>query len=122
MPLRKSQSRTRSRSPIRRSERSKRSRSPIRRSRRSKRSRSPIRIPLRKGILGKFGYKDIQYLSQQHRRDALKMALKNGEPPLSLYRRLIALATMNKNKNKHLYKIFREDAAYIKRTSEYKLQ
>ena len=35
--------------------------------------------------------------------------------PLSVYRRLIAILTLNKNKDNELYEILRTDAKYIKK-------
>lgn len=74
---------------------------------------------LDKNGLGKFGYDDVVNLSIRQRHIALKKALKVLKP-LSVFRRLIAIATLNKNTNPKISKIFRDDAEWIKTTKEYK--
>ena len=64
---------------------------------------------LDKDGLSKFGYKDIEDLTQLQRRRALGKAIRKLKP-LSVFRRLIALSTLHRNTNAKLYKIFREDA------------
>ena len=71
---------------------------------------------LEKGTLTKYGYHSNQSIVE--RREALKKALKNTKP-LSLYRKLNALYVLNKNKNPPLAKLFRNDADWVKSTSEY---
>lgn len=74
---------------------------------------------LEKGVLSKFGYTNINSLSINERHKALKHALEKINP-LSLYRKLNALYVLNKNRDPSLSKKFREDAEWIKTTSEYK--
>jgi hypothetical protein len=74
-----------------------------------------------KDVLGKYGYNNIVSMSQNQRHKALRKAI-NTNKPLSIYRRLIAIATLNKNKDKKLYKILREDATWIKTQTEYKIK
>ncbi len=71
-----------------------------------------------KDVLGKYGYNNITVMKQTDRHRALRKAIKANKP-LSIYRRLIAIATLNKNKDKKLYKVLREDAAWIKTQTEY---
>ncbi len=80
---------------------------------------SKVRIVLRKDILGKYGYKDVKKTSKQKRHRALHKAI-NEEKPLSVYRRLVALSTLNKYKDPTLHDKFRDDAEWIKTQKEYK--
>ena len=80
---------------------------------------SKVRIPLRKDVLGKYGYKDVKRTSKQKRHRALHKAI-NDEKPLSVYRRLVALSTLNKYKDPSLHNKFRDDAEWIKTQKEYK--
>jgi len=73
---------------------------------------------LEKGVLGKFGYEDVRSMSTTARQSSLRDALKKIKP-LSLYRRLNALYVLNKDKNKNLAKIFKDDAEWIKTTRAY---
>jgi hypothetical protein len=54
---------------------------------------------LDKNVLSKYGYENIENLSVNKRHESLKKALDDKIKPLSMYRRLIALATLNKNLN-----------------------
>lgn len=69
---------------------------------------------MEKDILHKYGYKDVKNMPVTKRHSSLNEAV-NKIKPLSVYRRLIAIATLNKNKDHGLYKILREDAEYIKK-------
>jgi hypothetical protein len=72
---------------------------------------------LEKGTLTKYGYHaDI---SENDRRQALSRALADGLKPLSLYRKINALYILNKNQNRALAKLYRQDAKWIKDTPEY---
>ena len=75
---------------------------------------------IEKNILGKYGYHNIKELSERKRHIYLHNAIKDNKP-LSIYRRVIALSTLNKNKDPKLYKRLREDADWIKVQKEYKL-
>lgn len=77
-----------------------------------------IIVIMEKDVLGKYGYDRIKSLSPNERRRALRKAL-NEIKPLSVYRRLVALSTLNKGKDKTLSKILKEDAEWIKLQSEY---
>jgi len=74
---------------------------------------------LEKDDLKPFGYKHVQEMSESARHRALNKALKKIKP-LSLYRKLVALAMLNKNQDPKLSKIFKKDSQYIKTTSAYK--
>ena len=71
-----------------------------------------------KDVLGKYGYSNIKSLSNTERHSAIRNALKKIKP-LSVYRRLIALATLNKNKDEELFIILRKDADWIKTQDVY---
>jgi len=66
---------------------------------------------LEKGTLSKFGYSMKN--SQQSRRQSLKKAIKHVKP-LAIYRRLIALYVLNKNKHPANAKVFKDDAEWMK--------
>ena len=73
---------------------------------------------MEKDVLKPYGYENIEVMTKSARHISLKKAIKAGNP-LSIYRRIIAIATLNKNKNEKLYKILREDADWIKTQPEY---
>ena len=74
---------------------------------------------LEKDVLKPFGYKHVKDLTKLQRQKALKRALNNGIKPLSLYRRVRALSTLNSIKDPQLAEIFKNDSDYIKTTKEY---
>lgn len=71
------------------------------------------------GRLSKYGYDDVEERSDLSRHTALKKAFQSGEKPLSVSRRLNALATLTKNTNPKLSRTFKEDSEWIKLTDEY---
>jgi hypothetical protein len=73
---------------------------------------------MEKDVLKPFGYEKVDLMTKLERQKALKKAIKVIKP-LSIYRRIIAIATLNKNKDAKLYKILREDANWIKTQPEY---
>jgi len=75
-------------------------------------------VIMEKDVLAKYGYDKVKSLSLRERRRALHNAI-NDIKPLSVYRRLIALATLNKNKDVKLFGILRDDAEWIKSQTEY---
>ena len=74
-----------------------------------------------KGTLGKYGYRNVVKLSITQRHSALKKALAHT-PALSVYRKLVAISTLQKNTNPKISKIFRNDANWVKTTKQYKLR
>jgi hypothetical protein len=76
-------------------------------------------VIIEKDVLGKYGYKNIKELSDKKRHKSLNRAI-NENKPLSIYRRIVALATLNKNKDSKLYEILKDDANWIKTQKEYK--
>jgi len=73
---------------------------------------------MEKDVLSKYGYDKIKSLSPKERKTALKNAIRDIKP-LSVYRRLVALSTLNKNKDVDLYKILKDDSEWIKTQVEY---
>ena len=56
-----------------------------------------IRIgPLKKGLLGSFGYKDVKYMTEKQRHAALYKAIKKLGP-VHVERSLYAIATLSHN-------------------------
>jgi len=75
----------------------------------------PVRIPLSQNVsLTVFGYKDVAKMSKLARHRALARAIRGGEPPLGLFRRLNALMIFFKNSNPRLSKIFKSDRDWVK--------
>jgi hypothetical protein len=58
--------------------------------------------------------KNIKKLLISKRHGFLNTVIKDIKP-LVIYKRLIIITTLNKNKDIELFKIFREDAKYIKK-------
>jgi hypothetical protein len=78
-------------------------------------NRPAVRIPLRQNVsLATFGYKDVKKMSKLARHRALSRAIKAGERPLGLFRRLNALMIFFKNSKPRLSSIFRSDRDWIK--------
>ena len=75
-------------------------------------------VILEKGVLEKYGYENVLNLTELQRHRALKKAIKKIKP-LSVYRRILAIATLNKNKDPKLSKILKNDAEWIKIQKEY---
>jgi len=74
-----------------------------------------IRIPLSQNFsLSNFGYKDVGKMSKFARHRALSRAIRAGEPPLGLFRRLNELMIFFKNKKPRLSKIFKSDRDWVK--------
>jgi len=73
---------------------------------------------IEKDVLGKYGYLNVKTLSKGKRYSALRNAIKSIKP-LSVYRRIVALSTLNKNKDQELYDILKNDADWIKTQDVY---
>ena len=69
---------------------------------------------MEKDVLAPFGYSGVKQLTVTKRHSALKKATEELKA-LSIYRRLIALATLHK-KNKFIHSIFMDDAEWLKKT------
>jgi hypothetical protein len=67
------------------------------------------------GLLKKFKYTDIKHLSKTWRKIFLRHAIEKLGVN-KVYRRLILLRTLNKNKDKEMAKILNEDIVWIKET------
>ena len=71
--------------------------------------------------LSVYGYTDLESRTPTERHGALKKAFSEGEKPLSVMRRLVALSTVTKNTKPKLSGILREDAEWVKATKEYNM-
>lgn len=71
------------------------------------------------GRLSKYGYDELFAKSDAERHTALRKAFAAGEKPLSISRRLNALAIVTKNTNPKLSQKFKEDSEWVKFTDEY---
>ena len=100
----------RSKSPKKQSKRkSRRSKS-----RKQSKSKSRVRIgPLRKGTLRKHGYSTSRTVASRH--NALSKAVRS-EGALPIFRKLNAVATLNKNRSPATSKKFLADRNWVKRT------
>lgn len=74
-----------------------------------------IPVVLNKGSLKKYGYEDVQEKTIQERHEALANANKHIKNPLSIYRKLVILSTMFRNKNPPVAQLFHSDAEWVKR-------
>lgn len=79
---------------------------------------SSVRIPVKPHILDKYGYEKVKEKTELQRHRALSRALEEMQP-LELYRRLIALSTLNKRQDPDVSEIFRDDANYVKQSKQY---
>ena len=73
---------------------------------------------LRKGTLSRFGYHNVLKLTKAERQKALRKAIEKLKP-LSVFRKLIAVATLNKKINPKLTRLLRDDAIWIQQTRKY---
>ena len=67
------------------------------------------------GLLKKFKYTDIKYLNKTWRKIFLRHAIEKLGVN-KVYRRLILLRTLNKNKDREMAKILNEDIEWLKET------
>ena len=74
-------------------------------------------VIIEKDVLKKFGYSDIKDKNITDRKKSLKKAITKIKP-LSVYRRLVAISTLNKNRNPKLYRILQEDIKWLKTVLE----
>jgi hypothetical protein len=74
---------------------------------------------LKSNELGRHGYHNVEHLSAAKRHQSLYDAM-NEMPALSVYRKLNALYLVNRNTNPTISDIFKQDANWIKNTTEYK--
>lgn len=74
---------------------------------------------LEKGTLGKYGYHNVESMTEVQRHRALHKAM-GDMPSLSVYRKLNAVYVVNKSLNPNVAQIFKNDAEWVKSTTEYK--
>jgi hypothetical protein len=67
------------------------------------------------GYLSRHGYVDVKSMTKLARHRALGRVIKNGEPPLGLFRRLNVLMILFKNKDPKLSKLFKSDRDWVKK-------
>ena len=79
----------------------------------TKRGKCVTPIKLTPGLLSQYGYYDIKNKSELARHRALMKAIRDGEPPLGLYRRLNALMVLTKYNQPSLSKIYKDDRDWI---------
>ena len=84
----------------------------------SSKSKKLITI-LSNGSLKKYGYYNITNLSTTQRHDALTKAISNIKP-ISVFRKIMALAIFNKNTNPKFHNLLVKDANWIKTQPQYK--
>lgn len=73
-----------------------------------------LQLVLEKGVLKKAGYSNVKSMNSRDRHHALDVAERQIGNPLSLYRKLVIVSTMNKNKDPELAHIFKQDANWVK--------
>jgi hypothetical protein len=79
-------------------------------------SKMKVRIPISSnGYLSRHGYVDVKSMTKLARHRALGRVIKNGEPPLGLFRRLNVLMILFKNKDPKLSKLFKSDRDWVKK-------
>lgn len=83
----------------------------------------PVIGPLKKGTLSQYGYATANSAQSRHtslnkfvREEAKKNKTTQANAALSAYRKLIAVATLQKNTNPKVSKIMRDDATWLKST------
>ena len=102
------------RNPNKRKTKNKRNTS--RKTSRKTKSKTIIPVKLKKGELGKYGYRNIKELSPRKRHAALKKAVEY-DGYLPILRRLVVIRTFNKNRE-HLYEIYNEDVKWLQKNRE----
>lgn len=70
-------------------------------------------VVLKKDVLKKYGYENVNEMTELSRHRALSRAVKDLDN-LSLYRRLVYISTLNKNTNPSVSKKIKDDANWIK--------
>lgn len=92
------------------------SKNPKRSNMSSKSTKKKIKIPvvLKKGSLKKYGYDKVKRLSLQNRHKALRTAVEDTDNPLSIFRKLIVISTMEKNTDPEASRIFHNDAYWVR--------
>ena len=77
--------------------------------------KNKVRIPqLKKGLLGKHGYKNVKNLSLYKRHNALKSAEKEYGPR-GILLKLGAVKTLHKRKNPRLSNIYHDDMKWVRK-------
>jgi hypothetical protein len=67
---------------------------------------------LKGGMLTKYGYHPVEAMTNRHK--ALSKGISQGEKPLSVMRRLIAISTLTKRTLPRASRIYKSDAIWIR--------
>ena len=67
---------------------------------------------LKGGMLTKYGYHPVEAKTNRHK--ALSMGISQGEKPLAMLRRLVAISTLTKRTLPRASRIYKQDAMWIR--------
>jgi hypothetical protein len=67
---------------------------------------------LKGGMLTKYGYHPVEAMTNRHK--ALSKGISQGEKPLSVMRRLIAISTLTKRTLPRASRIYKSDATWVR--------
>jgi hypothetical protein len=67
---------------------------------------------LKGGMLTKYGYHPVEAMTNRHK--ALSKGISQGEKPLSVMRRLVAISTLTKRTLPRASRIYKQDAMWIR--------
>ena len=68
--------------------------------------------PLKKGMLTQYGYHPVEAMTNRHK--SLAKGISQGEKPLAVFRRLMAISTLTKRTAKRASRIYKQDAKWIR--------
>lgn len=72
-----------------------------------------IDVKPKKGLLAKFGYHSVASMTPLARHRALMKAIRAGEPPMGLFKRLNLLMVYTKKSSPKSSKVFMEDRDWV---------
>jgi hypothetical protein len=67
---------------------------------------------LKKGMLTQYGYHPVEAMTNRHK--SLSKGISQGETPLAVSRRLLAISTLTKRTAPRASRIYKQDAKWIK--------
>ena len=67
---------------------------------------------LKGGMLTKYGYHPVEAMTNRHK--ALSKGISQGEKPLSVMRRLVAISTLTKRTLPRASRIYKQDAMWVR--------
>lgn len=68
--------------------------------------------PLKKGMLTQYGYHPVEAMTNRHK--SLSKGISQGEKPLAVFRRLMAISTLTKRTAKRASRIYKQDATWVR--------